>query len=104
MDRLHVELLARQRLGLRPVSLPELNLRLAAIGYALERALDCDATNRQFSGEPYPAINPCIVEADTGISFAHATKARRDSNFDKLQKLRFGAALFAIVRGRILEI
>lgn len=107
MSRLDDELDRRRRRGHNPVALHQLTAVLAGIGYRLDRALDCRSDNRYLSGpdmgRSYPAVNACIVEADTGLSFANVM-ARRDDNFRRLQELRFSGELFAVVRGRIFEL
>lgn len=106
-DRLQRELDYRRSRGLEPVSLKFLKQELAELGYKLDRRLDCKSNTRHMSGErcgqSYPAINLYVVEADTGLSFAHV-EARRDENHARLQHLRYHGTLFAVVRGYILEI
>jgi hypothetical protein len=91
---------------LEPKTLAGLKAALAAIGYKVDRSCDARGNTRYITGEhvgeSYPATNLYVVEADTGMSAFHVD-ARRDENFRKLQELRFRGALYAIVRGRILE-
>ena len=93
--------------GHGPKTVACINAELAAIGYKLDRRLDCKSANRylsgEFAGQSYDAINAYVVEADTGLSFAHVN-ARRDENFQTLQRIRFNQELYAVVRGRILEL
>ena len=80
---------------------------LRAMGYCMDRTMDCAsvATWRTGpgAGESYPCISTGLREIDTGLS-AFNVDARRDANFAALQALRFSGELFAIVRGSILEI
>jgi hypothetical protein len=97
----------RKRRGYAPKTLRQLNASLGRLGYRLDRSCDCLSVNRYITGEnageSYPAINAYVVESDTGLSFAHVS-ARRDENYRRLQELRFSGELYAVVRGRVLEI
>lgn len=73
---------------------------LVSLGYSIDERMSFNYVNRN-NGQSYKARACCIVEADTGISFAHHSKARRDANFDNLQKLRPASFL---IRGRIYEV
>lgn len=101
------ELERRKRRGQEPRTLRQVNEALASLGYRLDRKLDCKSVNRILTGEDagksYPAINAYVVEIDTGLSFANVS-ARRDANFRRLQEIRLSGELYAVVRGRILEI
>ena len=68
------------------MELKEFKIRLAELGYRFEKhpRFSLDTTSNGEKGW----VTPCIVEADTGISFAHYKDARRDSNFKALQELR----------------
>ena len=107
MSKLQQELDRRKARGDAPVTLAQMKRALAAIGYRLDRSLDCASMNRYLTGDcagqSYPAINTGVKEADTGLS-AFNVNARRDENFKALQRMRFNEELFAVVRGRILEI
>ena len=102
------EIANRAARGLRPSTIAYIRDRLAAIGYKMDRSMDCFSNTRHmtgdFAGQSYPAITTDIAELDTGISFAHYKDARRDANFRELQRLRYEGELFAVVRGRILEL
>jgi hypothetical protein len=97
----------RMARGYAPVSVKQLNATLARLGYKLDRSCDCRGENRYITGElvgeHYPATNAYPVEIDTGMSAFHVD-ARRDENYRELQRLRYHEALYAVVRGRILEI
>ena len=89
----------------RLVTIPEIERELAAIGYRLDRTMDCRCIARTLTGvnagNSYPVIGSCTREVDTGLSFANVN-ARRDDNFQKLQKLRL-RGMFAIVNGAIFD-
>lgn len=106
-SRLHRELERRRLSGRHPVTVREMNERLAQLGYKLDRSRDCPCNSRYITGphagESYPAVTTGVREIDSGLSFAHVD-ARRDENFEALQKLRLEDSLFAVTRGRILEI
>ena len=107
MNPLDIELAERAKRGFYPVTIKEMNDRLNAIGYELNRERDCYSNNRWMTGpragQSYPAINTGVREMDTKLEFCNVD-ARRDNNFKALQELRSDDALFAVVRGCILEI
>jgi len=104
---MHAEVERRKRRGHEPRTVRQVNDALSRLGYRLDRTSDCKSVNRILTGEDagksYPAINAYVVEIDTGLSFANVA-ARRDANFRRLQELRLSGELYAVVRGRILEI
>ena len=106
-DALERELARRAKHGHKPTTVAGMSVALLAIGYKMDRSMDCRSDNLHVSGEnageSYPAVNVGVVEADTGLSFANID-ARKDDNFHALQSLRYNEELFAVVRGRILEI
>lgn len=91
--------------GISIVSVQELARRIEALGYRLDRRMDCRASATYLTGPlagvSYPCCTTGIVEADTGRSFAHF-ESRRDANFRALQVLRGTVA--AVSRGAILEL
>lgn len=95
------------RRAFAPSTLSVISERLAALGYELDRALDCRGMARIMTGEhaglSYPCCTTGIKEADTGLSFANAD-ARRDDNFRALQDLRGSEELYAVTRGAILDL
>lgn len=107
MTRLIEEVERRKRRGCEPKTLRQVIDVLAGLGYELDRSLDCKGDNLYLTGElvgkSYPAINAYVVECDSGLSFANVA-ARRDENFRRLQELRRSGELYAVIRGRILEI
>lgn len=64
--------------------------RLDALGYALDRRFDCKSVGRASSGHTFPCLSVGIVEKDTGKRFSHVD-ARRDANFEELQRFRMWA-------------
>ncbi|MES2295379.1 MAG: hypothetical protein V4527_18935 [Pseudomonadota bacterium] len=62
---------------------------LAALGYRIDESLSFNYVNGHNPGPAYPARSNYIVEADTGISFAHFSLARRDDRFRALQEFRY---------------
>lgn len=91
--------------GVEVVSVGELSRRVKALGYTLDRTMDCYAPCRfmtgELAGQSYPCCTTNAKESDTGLSFANF-QARRDANFRALQELR--QSVVAISRGAILEI
>lgn len=79
--------------------------RFKALGYKLERSMDCAGNSRYMTGEhagrSYPCITTSVKEIDSGMSAFHY-QARRDANFKAMQALR--GEVCAIVRGRLLEV
>jgi hypothetical protein len=107
-EQLQRELDRRKARGNSPVTVAEMNRRLAAIGYKMDRTMDCPGSSRyrtgEFAGESYPCITTGMNEIDTGVSAYHYQDARRDANFRELQRIRFHEEVYAVVRGKILEI
>lgn len=104
-DTLKAEIEYRESIGCERVTVAEFKARLAALGYRMDRALDCLGNARYLTGEragcTYPALTVYVRESDTGLSFANVD-ARRDSNFRKLQD-EFRQNVFAVSRGAIME-
>lgn len=73
------------------VTLSQFEEKLSAIGYRLNRRLDCKGVSLYMTGErageSYPACNMYPVQADDGLSWCHVD-ARRDRNFDELKRIR----------------
>jgi len=107
METLNTELSARAADGHKPATLETIGAALRAIGYRLDRSMDCRHIARWMSGPragaSYPCISTGIKEIDSGRSFAHF-ESRRDANFHTLQDMRSSGAVFAVTRGHILEI
>ncbi len=101
---IEAEIAARLAMGCEQLSVAEMGARFQALGYKLDRSLDCRHVARIMSGkragESYPAISTGVREADSGLS-AFNVDARRDDNFRAMQKLR--QDIFAVTRGAILE-
>lgn len=91
--------------GRQILSVAEFAARFAALGYKLDRSLDCRAPARYITGphagESYLACTTGLKEADTGLSAFHY-QARRDDTFRKMQELR--GQICAISRGALLEV
>lgn len=104
-DPLQVEIAARLALGQERLSVAAMGQRFAALGYTLDRSMDCRSLARYVSGpdagRSYPACTTGLREADTGLSAFNAA-ARRDSRFREMQALR--QQVFAVSRGAILEV
>jgi len=107
MNGLTTEIASRVANGHHPSTIDRIQQELKTLGYRLDRAMDCKGVARYQSGPragtAYPAITTGVCEIDSGKSFAHFT-ARRDGNFETLQKMRYEGSLYAVVRGHILEI
>ena len=85
----------------------ELENDLKHIGYKLDRKMDCRGTARWLTGPgegtSYPCVTTGIKEIDTGKSAFHV-EARRDKNFETLQKMRYDGAYVDLKNGYRLEI
>lgn len=100
-EDLAYEAATRINTGAELLSVSEMGERFRAIGYALDRNLDCRSQARYLdSGLTYPACTTGVKEADTGMSAFHY-QARRDASFRAMQALR--SQVFAISRNAILE-
>ena len=97
------EVARRLAWGMERVSLQGLIARVEALGYRLDRDLDCRSTARDMkTGDSYPCLTTGLKEANTGVSAFHYRDARRDNNFQALQALR--RSTFAVLRGAIFDI
>ena len=98
------EIAWRDRNGYRRLTVAGMEREFLALGYRLDRSMDCRHTARWLTGDRAGQTHPCIStgvkEADTGISAFHVN-ARRDDNFRAMQQLR--QEVYAIVRGAVLE-
>jgi len=102
-----IEYRRKNQLGFEFNTISQLNNELKKIGYQLDRLKDCQSIARWLTGEragkSYPCITTGIKEIDTGKSAFHY-QARRDKNFEKLQKFRIIGA-YVVIKGKyILEI
>lgn len=106
-ETLQAELNLRLRRGEYPKTVAEIEAKLNAIGYRLDRSGDCRGTSKimtgDHAGETYPACTTWVVEIDTGRNAFHVD-ARRDDNFKALQALRYEGTLYAVTSGEIFEI
>lgn len=106
MGSLQSELDRRAREGNHPMSVRSLADVFAAIGYTLDRSLDCRGVSTwqtgPHAGQSYPCVTTGIRETDTGLSAFHVS-ARRDASFDKLQEMRLSGKFFAVSKGALLE-
>ena len=73
---------------------------LDSLGYQIAQNMSFNYRNR-LNAEAYDARSICIVEKDTGLSFANI-HARRDRDFEALQLLRRTETV--VVRGRVWEL
>ena len=107
MDNLEKEIADRIAQGNAPMTLSAIKEELRAIGYCLDRTMDCRSNAKWMTGdragETYPCITTGIKESDSGLSFANGN-ARRDDNFRKLQDMRFSGKYYAVVNNAIFEI
>jgi hypothetical protein len=105
-ERLAKEIAYRESIGCERLSVAEFGRRFAALGYRIDRTMDCRSSARYVTGpragESYPACDTGINEADTGLR-AWNYAARRDAAFQAMQELR--QQVFAVTRdGFILEV
>lgn len=103
---LEAELTFRASINCQRLTVSEFCRRFAALGYRVDRSMDCRGLSRYMTGEhagrSYPHCDTGINEADTGRRAWHF-EARRDSNFKAMQELR--GQIFAVTRdGYILEV
>lgn len=104
---LQEELDHRATQGQSPRTIKEIDAALRALGYRLDRRMDCRSMSRYMTGEragkAYPCITTGIAHVESGLSFANAD-APRDDNFRALQDMRLSGEWFAVTRGAILEL
>ena len=86
--------------GVERLSVADFCARFAALGYTVDRSDDCKSMARYMTGaragQSYPSCTTGINESDTGLR-ALNIHARRDSNFDAMQRLR--GEIFAVNSG-----
>lgn len=91
--------------GMQILTVKEFSARFEALGYKLDRSMDCRSVAQfmtgEYAGESYPCITTSLKEKDTGMSAFHY-QARRDANFKAMQKLR--QEICTITRGALLEV
>jgi len=73
------------------MKLSKFKREIDALGYKFE-SFPMEKSRTTQGNQGY--VMPCLVEKDTGISFAHYKDARRDENFKRLQELRFNSEVF----------
>lgn len=107
MDNLQRELARRAERGAFPSTIKAIEAELRAIGYRLDRTMDCRGNARYMTGpaagETYPSIDTGINQIDDGLRFCNVD-ARRDDNYKRLQDMRRSGEWFAVTRGAILEL
>lgn len=93
--------------GYKPTSKAEVLDTLSRLGYKLNRTDDCSGVARIMTGpnagQTYTATSLMAVEADTGLNFCNVN-ARKDANFQELQRLRFEQRLCWIHAGRLYNV
>lgn len=104
---LDAEVAFRLANGGRQVTLAAFDDELRALGYRLDRSVDCPQLGRYLTGPragaSYPSVVMGVVQVSDGTSFANV-HSRRDANFDRLQNIRFEQELFAVHNGRLYDI
>ncbi len=105
-ERAAKEIAYRESIGCERVSVAEFGRRFAALGYRVDRSMDCKSSCRYMTGpragESYPVCSTGLNESDTGLR-AWNVAARRDAAFQAVQELR--QRIFAVTRdGHILEV
>lgn len=104
MTALETEIHYRESIGCERLSVAAMGRRFLALGYTLDRSLDCRSLSRYVTGSDagrsYPCCTTGVMESDTRRSAFHF-EARRDDRFRAMQQLR--KDVFAVSRGAILE-
>lgn len=106
MNRLEQEIAYRLAAGHRLLTVKQFAAEFAALGYRLNRKMDCRGIARYISGDrkdtSYPVCTPGLTELATGLSAFHF-QGGRGKNFQRMQKLR--NEIFAVTaKGDILEV
>lgn len=101
------ELTSRAAMGLFPLTIAQIEARLNAVGFTLDRSEDCPHLARWMTGEgagrSYPAVSTGIKHIDSGAGFSNVALPE-GARLAELQELRRSGELFAVVRGAILEL
>jgi hypothetical protein len=102
MSALEKEIAFRVAGGGELLTVAQFRRRFKALGYSLDRRLDCRCMARYLDdGRTYPCRTTGLRETDTGMSAFHY-QARRDDKFKAMQELR--GQILAVSRGAILEV
>lgn len=105
ITQLEAEVAWRERTGWIRISVAKMVKELEAIGYRLDRRMDCKSIavwkTGERAGESYPANSLTPRQIDDGKSAFHY-EARRDANYEALKD--FCNTFFAVFGGYILEI
>ena len=88
--------------GCQRLTLGQMEYILSALGYCLDRSMDCRGTAKNADGSTYPATTTGIKHKRSGLSFANVD-APRDEQFDKLQRFR-SSGPFVVLNDSLLEI
>ena len=91
--------------GIEQVTVAEMARRFEALGYRLNRSLDCFGRSRYMTGEhagrSFPEITTGLTEIKTGRSAFHF-ESTRDDSFRAMMELRRN--IFAVTRGAIFTV
>jgi len=89
--------------GIRQVTIKEMKRAVNELGYTFDRYFDakgiCTNLTGKLAGVRFRGCSLSLRQMDNGISPFHYKDARRDKNFEKLQKFR--GTLFAVRNGYI---
>jgi hypothetical protein len=103
---LQAEIERRISSGAERITVAELQRRLLAIGYKLDKGSACTCMARWLTGEAVGTSYPCktydVKQADNGLS-AFNINARRDDNFRKLQAMRSEERFYIVSGGYMVE-
>lgn len=104
-ESLKGEIANRLSSGARHVSVAQMGKEFLALGYRLDRSMDCRSVARIMTGpragETYPCCSTSLTEISSGLGYAHY-QAGRGANFRRMMELR--NEIFAVSHGAILEV
>ena len=108
MNSLQAEIARRKARGNMPLTLRQLRDQLRALGYRLDRSMDCSCTARYMNGEDagltYPCTTTGVKHINSGLSFANIAHGMENSKtLECLQAFRFSGP-YVILKNSILEI
>jgi len=86
--------------GSKQTTIKEMKKAVNVLGYTFDRHFDARGKSTcltgEFSGVQHNHCTLNLIQIDNGISPFHYKDARRDENFEKLQKMRRDVTLFAV--------
>lgn len=103
MNAMEIERESLIAAGMKEVSLTQYAADILAMGFKLDRSMDCHCMARDMAtGRTFPAITSCARQIETGAGFANTTCNRDAAGWTQFMAYR--REHFAIVRGKVFTV